>query len=220
MHRIDSHRIRETCGTHGLARVVAAMPMAVAALLCTLACTVALECASPSVAFADDATSGETVGMTSDGSASGDTTLTTTVPASHTVVLSIADHATVTIDGVTYAGPCTTGVAIGRLVEQRYAIAADKGYEIASVTYAGEPVSLVDGSFVAPALNEDGLTLAVTVSKATVIPTVTPDGKPGGDPGRRPADTGASVAPPALAAALALAAGTALTAAVRRRRTA
>ena len=219
MHRIDSHRTRGTCGTRGLARVAAAMPTAVAMLFCTLACTVALACASPSVAFADDAAtggaaSGETVGMTSDGSASGDTTLTTTVPASHTVVLSIADHATVTIDGVAYAGPCETSVAIGRLVEQRYAIVADKGYEIASVTYAGEPVSLVDGAFVAPALNEDGLTLTVTVSKATVIPTVTPDGKPGGDPGRRPADTGASVAPPALAA------GTALTTAVRRRRTA
>lgn len=95
------------------------------------------------------------------------TTLTATVPSSHSVRLVIGEHGSVEINGETYSG--TRTVRVERLEEQSYLIRAEEGWRIKSVTYGqegqAEEVSLEDSVFTAPALNQDGNVLAVTIEE-------------------------------------------------------
>lgn len=99
---------------------------------------------------------------------SGTTTITTTVPDTHTVTLEIGEHGSVTTDGKVYTG--TQNIQVKRLAEQKYIITPDKGWLIDTVTY-GKPDSMEtvaldsDNTYTAPALYEDGYVLAVKFVK-------------------------------------------------------
>lgn len=116
------------------------------------------------------------------------TQLTVTVPSSHSVHLEIDEHGSVKVDGKTYTG--TKTIQVDRLKEQKYVIQAEDGYEITEVTYGpegqAEEITLTGSAFTAPALNQDGNTLTVTVEEAaeetqsptpTGTTTKTPTGK-------------------------------------------
>lgn len=110
---------------------------------------------------------------------SGTTTITTTVPDTHTVTLEIGEHGSVTTDGTAYTG--TQEIQIKRLSEQKYTITPDKGYQIDTVSYGKtgsmETVSLdSNNTYTAPALNEDGFILKVTFQAS-------PDSSAGGTTG-------------------------------------
>lgn len=114
------------------------------------------------------------------------TELTTEVPSHHAVHLSIAPHATVVIDGKPYTGE--TNVFVARLATQEYRVKTDDGYTVAAFTYDGETVALDDrGVFTAPAINRDGITLAVAVRKRAGGSTNVSS--------QQPVNTGATVTP-------------------------
>lgn len=97
------------------------------------------------------------------------TILTTTVPASHTVQLDIGEHGYIVIDGKQYRG--NTTVQIKRLAEQEYAIKADKGWQVSSVSYGQENQIKQDESqseftFTAPAVYSDDNVLKITWKEA------------------------------------------------------
>lgn len=93
--------------------------------------------------------------------------LTATVPSSHSVRLEIDEHASVKADGKIYTG--TQSIQVERLKEQKYVIQAEDGYEITEVTYGpegeAEEITLTGSAFTAPALNQDGNILTVTVEE-------------------------------------------------------
>ena len=111
------------------------------------------------------------------GSQQGVTELTTQVPATHTVHLSVSSHAQVVVEGAAYTGE--TDLEIGRLAEQTYRIVAADGHALDQVTYDDEAVILgSDGTFTAPALNRDGIVLKVTTK---VVPPSTKVVPPSGE---------------------------------------
>lgn len=95
------------------------------------------------------------------------TTLTATVPSSHSVRLVIGENGTVTVNGTEYEGDQT--IQVERLAEQSYLIQAEDGWRIESVTYGQDgqaaEVTLTDSVFTAPALNQDGNVLTVTIEE-------------------------------------------------------
>ena len=99
------------------------------------------------------------------------TTLTTTVPASHTIQLDIGEHGYIEIGGKQYHG--NTTVQIKRFTEQEYTIKADKGWRVSSVSYGqGNQVkqeeSQVEFTFTAPAVISDDNVLKVTWKEAKI----------------------------------------------------
>ena len=110
------------------------------------------------------------------------TTITTTVPDTHTITLDIGEHGSVIVDRTTYTG--TQKIEIPRLAEQSYYIKADNGWEIDTVSYGKadslETVSLdKENRYTASALYEDGLMLKVTWKKAQAQPSDTRQGNTG-----------------------------------------
>lgn len=102
----------------------------------------------------------------------GQTTFTTTVPKEHTVMLTIGEHGVVKVDGVSYKQ--SQEIQIDRLKEQTYEIIPDDGYKLEKATYNGEKA---DGQtkgktfmFTAPAIYEDGITLAVSFQRDGTTP--------------------------------------------------
>lgn len=108
------------------------------------------------------------------------TKLTVNVPSTHTVQLEIGEHGSVTVDGKTYTG--TKTIQVDRLKEEVYTIQAEKGWKVAEVTYGpeGERVEaqLTGSVFTAPAVNQDGNVLTVTVVEGTETPDETPTPTP------------------------------------------
>lgn len=107
------------------------------------------------------------------------TTITATVPDTHTVALEIGEHGSVVIDGTVYTG--TQEIEVPRLAELVYCIKADNGWEIDTVSYGSpghpETVSLDDeNTYTAPALHEDGLILNAVFKKKAVLPADTGQG--------------------------------------------
>ena len=98
----------------------------------------------------------------------GTTTLTTTVPDTHSVQLVIGEHGSVKVNDEEYRGTVT--VEVPRQAEQTYLIAPESGWQIDTVTYgiAGseETVSLKDSAYTAPAVYQDGNVLTVTFEKS------------------------------------------------------
>lgn len=107
------------------------------------------------------------------------TTLTTKIPSVHTVDLDIGANGSVVIDGTRYRGEAK--VEVGRLMEQTYQLDPDGGYRVESVSYDGEDVTdeAAGGSYQAPALNEDGITLSV---RFRWVPVYVPDPTPSPTP--------------------------------------
>lgn len=97
------------------------------------------------------------------------TTLTTTVPASHTIQLDIGEHGYIEIGGKQYRG--NTTVQIKRFAEQEYTIKADKGWQVSSVSY-GQENQLKQNelqsefTFTAPAIFSDDNVLKITWKEA------------------------------------------------------
>ena len=140
-------------------------------------------------------------------SSSASTELSTVVPDTHAVRLSVAEHARVTVGERSFAGPFDGDVDVPRLAEQRYAVDADDGYAVDAVSYDGKAVTLTDGAYVAPAVNEDGHVLTVTVRRLPVKAATSAIAK-----------TGSDAAFTAVAAAVAAALGLAVLAHLRSRR--
>ncbi|WP_455683695.1 hypothetical protein [Thomasclavelia sp.] len=119
----------------------------------------------------------------------GQTTFTTTVPKEHTVMLTIGEHGVVKVDGVSYRQ--SQDIQIDRLKEQTYEIIPDDGYKLEKATYHGEKAEgQTKGNtftFTAPAIYEDGITLAVSFQKDGNAP-VPPGG--GGTSGGGTSGTG------------------------------
>ena len=96
------------------------------------------------------------------------TMITTTVPDTHSVQLVIGKHGVVSVGESNYHNNQT--IAVARLTKQEYKVQAKEGWQIKSVKYAGEeqktnndnPTKLI---FTAPAINEDGLQLVVTLEE-------------------------------------------------------
>ena len=104
------------------------------------------------------------------------TQLTATVPSSHRVQLEIDEHGSVEVDGKTYTG--TQTIQMDRLKEQKYIIRAEDGYELTEVTYGpegqAEEITLTNSAFTAPALNQNGNILTVTVEEEAEEETQSP----------------------------------------------
>lgn len=100
----------------------------------------------------------------------GSTTIKTTVPDTHIVLLDIGEHGSVLINDKV----CTSEdkqVEVARLAEQTYIIQPDKGWQIESVWYgqmdAQETVKLSEDTFTAPAIYSDENKLTVTFRKSS-----------------------------------------------------
>lgn len=108
------------------------------------------------------------------------TKLTVKVPSEHTVQLEIGEHGSVTVEGETYTG--TQTIEVDRLKKETYTIQAEKGWKVAEVTYGlkgqAEKAELEDSVFTAPAINQDGNVLTVTVVEGTETPDETPTPTP------------------------------------------
>ena len=119
-------------------------------------------------------------------SGSATTTLTVTIPDTHSVQLMIGNHGAVSVNGTEYRRNQT--IAVARLVKQEYNVQADEGWQIKSVKYAGEEQKNNNDkhtklTFTAPAINEDGLQLVVTLEedksyKGKNVSTTTTKAKP------------------------------------------
>lgn len=98
----------------------------------------------------------------------GSTTIKTTVPDTHIVLLDIGEHGSVFINGKTYISK-DKQAEVARLAEQTYTIQPDKGWQVEQVRYgqkdALEAVKLTDNAFTAPALNSNDNQLRVTFKK-------------------------------------------------------
>ncbi len=92
------------------------------------------------------------------------TTIKTTVPDTHVVLLDIGKHGSVFINGKRYTH-ADKEVSIERLAKQNYVIKADTGWQIESVRYgqdgAQETVKLSKDSFTAAAVSGDDNKLTV-----------------------------------------------------------
>ncbi|SHH57163.1 hypothetical protein SAMN02745196_00818 [Clostridium collagenovorans DSM 3089] len=99
----------------------------------------------------------------------GATTITTTVPDTHTVLLDIGEHGSVKINDKTYTSK-DSSAEIARLGEQRYIIQSDKGWQIDNVRYGSEGqqemINLRDNAFTAPAITSNNNRLIVSLKKA------------------------------------------------------
>lgn len=98
----------------------------------------------------------------------GSTTIKTTVPDTHIVLLDIGEHGSVRIGDKTYTSK-DKQAEIARLAEQSYTIQSDKGWQVEQVKYgqkdALETVKLTDNAFTAPAVNSNDNQLTVTFKK-------------------------------------------------------
>lgn len=105
-----------------------------------------------------------------DQQSNGTTTLTTTVPDTHTVLLDIGEHGSVIINGTAYTGK-DKSVEIARLKEQSYLIQPEKGWKVEKVCYGQkdvlETVKLTDNAFTAPAVNSDDNKLTVRFAEVS-----------------------------------------------------
>lgn len=162
--------------------------MAWLAMMAMIAATTLAVCGAVAPAYA---------AQTSASSSSASTELSTVVPDTHTVRLSVAEHARVTFNDRTVTGPFDGDVDVPRLAEQRYVVTADDGYAVDAVSYDGEAVTFTDGAYVAPAINKDGHVLAVTVRRLPAKAGTSTIAKTG-------ADVGGVILAAALTAALGL----------------
>lgn len=109
-------------------------------------------------------------------------TITTTVPDTHKVRLTVGDHGSVRIGGREYRGDATADVE--RLAEQTYTVVPDSGWKVDTVTYgqpgAEETVELTGLSYTAPPLYRDGNVLTVTFERSSSGSGGAGSGGPGG----------------------------------------
>lgn len=92
------------------------------------------------------------------------TTIRTTVPDTHTVLLDIGEHGSVIINGKAYTSK-EKEVLVSRLAEQSYTIEAEKGWQVDMVAYALKAklvnIELKGNTFTAPAINSNENKLTV-----------------------------------------------------------
>ena len=109
----------------------------------------------------------------------GTTTLTTTVPDTHTVNLIIEGNGTVKVGNQEYKNSQT--IHVERLSEQVYQMKPDKDWQLDKVMYGTEDtmkaVAVKDDMFTAPVLNHDGNTLKVVFTEKAGTGTKDPSDK-------------------------------------------
>ncbi len=105
-----------------------------------------------------------------DQQSNGTTTLTTTVPDTHTILLDIGEHGSVIINGTAYTSK-DKSVEIARLKEQTYLIQPKKGWKAEKVCYGQkdmpEAIKLTDNVFTASAVNSDDNKLTVRFAEVS-----------------------------------------------------
>lgn len=95
-----------------------------------------------------------------------DTTLTTAVPATHTLHLSIDGKGTVTVNGIKYTE--STDIPIPRHSKPDVQVQSAKGYAVLSVTFEEESIThrVTGGTWLPPVVESD-VTLAVVFEQVS-----------------------------------------------------